>query len=1188
MAGTYQAVYEAAYNGDISPTGGGQVLWGIGDEVTGSPPSAQTTAIYTATPSSFGLLSAWFNGPGDLGFFTAVSRSSIDAIYASGKSIEVIIWLAASQTTKDYAISSTFLDTDLPAIVNAYKGAGTTYFCLFTELETMYDKATLAGRQYRDALKTQYIKAYQKIHSLNTRAKVGLGFTGQFWSGPVGTTRNLRYYENGQGSAVSGSTNDNAVVVDAYTSANALDTYSDILWSQQMQGAVTYETGTTQSLLVNQIINEVRQFHTLYPSKSIGISHFKVWDDPKSGGAPVAGADINAQNTWGSIMDSLFTTTQFNDLANRGLSVWNFMTDHYINLPGPIQVQTVNWLSTHSGSDVVAPTGTAQVVAKTFPRHLPSMGFGFTPSTDNTQLYLTLDRMVADGATWIRYDVSWAGYSPTARNAYDATYQAAIDLAVNEAYVRGIKVCLQVSNTPAWAAVGGAATGIAPVLNATDFQGFVNYIVTRYKGKIQAIMGWDKPAYAAYFSGTVAQMVTTQQALFNGAKAADVSITVASPATDGVDTAWWTSFYAAGGRGTFDVAAVSPYNVPSDDPPEAIGGTSKLTAIPDLRTILDANGDNNKKIWLAQFGWSAHTNTGTEATYQRGVTNTVQSIYFARSLEYIRSLPYVEIAFWTRLVDYTPTTDLGQIQAANRGFIETDYTFKDALRALQVYGFVQPERLLKRWDFRNGPGEWFLVTATPGGAAYPIVNNEKQLYTPAAWTFNTTGAHCQAYKTGTQWNSGMMNLRRILDFVGSCRVRFRWRGPRVKGAWPSCYLMPRPVVASPNQTARYGPWPSSGEMDAMEAGHSTHPGMISGTVHLDDPLGSGFNTGHIQLPAVGTNFKTCDWSQYHVCTFDWILDSNTIMFKWYLDDVLWQTVTNAPHQPFPFEQPFYPILNMAWGGDYPGDPDATTPLSGNFMDIDFFEVYSLGGTALPPGTITDRPPTDTGGGITDPVPVGPTGQWNLVFQDEFAGTTLDTSKWTPNWFGEGGSMNNVGTYAANSTVSGGTLNMVLSSSTAGALVHSDYSAGRYQLQVGHYAEARIYFPGTAGETFYNWPGWWSSGPNWPTAGEHDIVEGLGGDPTSNYHWGTVGTDNADNSGTIAGTWNNAFHTYGVHRKAASADVYWDGQLIRSYATHDNGAPQELIINVGKSNSRTPQIGTAGMVKVDYVRAWSPA
>jgi hypothetical protein len=327
---------------------GNLITWGIGDEITGTTPSAQTTAIYKAVPQGFGLLSAWFNGPADMSFFTGVSRANVDAIYASGRSIQVIIWLAASQATLDYAIGTTFLNTDLPAIVNAYKGAGTTYFTLFTELETMYDKATLAGRQYRDALKTQYIKAYQAIHSLAPRAKVGLGFTGQFWSGSVPTTRNLGYYIDGHGSSVSGNTQDDAVVADSYTTADVLGTYSDILWSQQMQGAVTYESGTTKSLLVNQIINQVTQMNSLYPTKPIGISHFKLWDDPKSGGVPVAGADVNAQTTWGTTMGFLFTDAQFAALVSKNLRVWNFMTDHYINLTGTVQNTTVSWLSGHS------------------------------------------------------------------------------------------------------------------------------------------------------------------------------------------------------------------------------------------------------------------------------------------------------------------------------------------------------------------------------------------------------------------------------------------------------------------------------------------------------------------------------------------------------------------------------------------------------------------------------------------------------------------------------------------------------------------------------------------------------------------------------------------------------------------------------------------------------------------------
>ena len=112
------------------------------------------------------------------------------------------------------------------------------------------------------------------------------------------------------------------------------------------------------------------------------------------------------------------------------------------------------------------------------------------------------------------------------------------------------------------------------------------------------------------------------------------------------------------------------------------------------------------------------------------------------------------------------------------------------------------------------------------------------------------------------------------------------------------------------------------------------------------------------------------------------------------------------------------------------------------------------------------------------------------------------------------------------------------------------------LPVGGYAEARISFPGN-GTAIYNWPAWWTSGPNWPAAGENDIAEGLG-TLTENYH----SPSGSHNPSTIPGTWSNGFHVYGLHRMASSADAYWDGQLVMSYATDDNGLPQSLILNVG--------------------------
>jgi hypothetical protein len=213
----------------------------------------------------------------------------------------------------------------------------------------------------------------------------------------------------------------------------------------------------------------------------------------------------------------------------------------------------------------------------------------------------------------------------------------------------------------------------------------------------------------------------------------------------------------------------------------------------------------------------------------------------------------------------------------------------------------------------------------------------------------------------------------------------------------------------------------------------------------------------------------------------------------------------------------------------------------------------------------------------EPVPLGVAGNWTLKFDDEFNGTILDTSKWTAMQT----SMNNVETSPSNVAVSGGDLILTLASSSSGAEVcacNSDGSPGNfYALPVGGYAEARVYFPGN-GTAIYNWPAWWASGPNWPAAGENDIAEGLG-TLTDNYH----SPSGSHNQGTVPGVWSNAFHVYGIYRESGKVQIYYDGNLVRTYTTDDNGGGESLILNVGSGN--TAAYGTASQVKVDYVRAW---
>lgn len=72
---------------------------------------------------------------------------------------------------------------------------------------------------------------------------------------------------------------------------------------------------------------------------------------------------------------------------------------------------------------------------------------------------------------------------------------------------------------------------------------------------------------------------------------------------------------------------------------------------------------------------------------------------------------------------------------------------------------------------------------------------------------------------------------------------------------------------------------------------------------------------------------------------------------------------------------------------------------------------------------------------------------------------------------------------------------------------------------------------------------------------------------------------------MPGYYGGDFHTYTLHRKAGSCDVYFDGVLMHSYATNDGDADQFIVINVGSVFFGVPAYGAASDVLVDYVRAW---
>ncbi|MDR3629014.1 MAG: glycoside hydrolase family 16 protein [Desulfocapsaceae bacterium] len=77
--------------------------------------------------------------------------------------------------------------------------------------------------------------------------------------------------------------------------------------------------------------------------------------------------------------------------------------------------------------------------------------------------------------------------------------------------------------------------------------------------------------------------------------------------------------------------------------------------------------------------------------------------------------------------------------------------------------------------------------------------------------------------------------------------------------------------------------------------------------------------------------------EFHIFAIDW----QPKCIRWYMDNRLYSEVTPAQlpeGMPWAFAHPFFLLLNMAVGGDWPGSPDDTT-LFPQVMLIDFIRVY---------------------------------------------------------------------------------------------------------------------------------------------------------------------------------------------------------------------------------------------------------
>ena len=321
--------------------------------------------------------------------------------------------------------------------------------------------------------------------------------------------------------------------------------------------------------------------------------------------------------------------------------------------------------------------------------------------------------------------------------------------------------------------------------------------------------------------------------------------------------------------------------------------------------------------WAANLGEGAHNLAALRA---RGFVNDdASSIRVASGFE---AVLYEHDNFAGRSV--TIRGDNSCIGVAHPGFNDTvssivvrkaagNLVFSDNFDSINT----------SNWTFETGGGGWG--------------NNELQYYTGGQNAFvqfdaaagsnvlvlearrDNPGNYNCWYGRCTYTSTRMISKNKKTFTHG--RIEARLKLPQTQGIWPAFWAMG-------NNIDQVG-WPNNGEIDIMEhVGYE--PTLTHGALH-----GPGYSGA---TPFFGThNLNESANANYHVYAVEWNADG----ISWFVDNVKFYSVTRAQVQArgnWVFDQPFFLLLNVAVGGNWPGSPDGSSTFPQR-MYVDYVRVY---------------------------------------------------------------------------------------------------------------------------------------------------------------------------------------------------------------------------------------------------------
>ena len=197
-------------------------------------------------------------------------------------------------------------------------------------------------------------------------------------------------------------------------------------------------------------------------------------------------------------------------------------------------------------------------------------------------------------------------------------------------------------------------------------------------------------------------------------------------------------------------------------------------------------------------------------------------------------------------------------------------------------------------------------------------NNEAQIYTDKNHQLKNGFLVIEAKKEDGVYTSTRITTKDKKEFqYGTIEVRAQL--PVGTGLWPAFWMLGANI-------SEVG-WPKCGEIDILEY-VGKQPDIVFTSLHTQDSHGNTINTKKTTIPTIEEGF--------HTYTIDW----NSDKIEFFVDQKSVYTFQPAAKNEavWPYNQPFYFIINLAIGGNF-GGPKIDDSIFPQAFIIDYIKVY---------------------------------------------------------------------------------------------------------------------------------------------------------------------------------------------------------------------------------------------------------